>query len=524
MPLYEHVFLTRQDASTQQVEDLTAQFKAVIEQMGGKVAKTEQWGVKTLAYRLRKNRKAHFTMFNIEAPPAALNEIERQQRLSEDVLRYLTVRVRDHEEGPSAMMRKVDRDRERDDRGFGFRDRDRGGFRDRDRGEHLAPRRRSESDGDVPNADPAAFLSPPQDLPVLRRQCAEDRLQGRQAVATLRVRARQDRAESHYGGVRQEAAGAGTRHQARPLPRIVALRNPLAEGQRAHDAGRAEQNGRKRGVDLPHRPAMVGTQLMPSLTADEAGQLKMMQIVLVGLGAGAAAALLLASVVSGSIAAIFLFYLAPLPILIAALGWNHIAGLIAAAVATAAITVLSGTLLIAVPVIAFGSWWLGYCALLARPASNRGAGALEWYPPGRLVLWAAVIGSLTVAAAVPNFGTDQQSVQAALRKAYEGILRDQSLIDMLVVAVPPGAAVFSTVTNLFNLWLAARVVKISGRLRRPWPDLASLTLPASTTGLLAAAIAGTEPRGDADCGAELRRRADVRRAGAPDVPRHRPGA
>jgi len=180
-----------------------------------------------------------------------------------------------------------------------------------------------------------------------------------------------------------------------------------------------------------------------------------------------------------------------LPILIAALGWNHIAGLIAAAVATAAITVLSGTLLIAVPVIAFGSWWLGYCALLARPASNGGAGALEWYPPGRLVLWAAVIGTLIVAAAVPNFGTDQQSVQAALRKAYEGILRDQSLIDMLVVAVPPGAAVFSTVTNMFNLWLAARIVKISGRLRRPWPDLANLTLPAASSGLLAAAIAGS---------------------------------
>src|SRR5712675_2838781 len=135
MPLYEHVFLTRQDLSAQQVEELTAQFKAVIEQMGGKVAKTEQWGVKSLAYRLRKNRKAHFTMFNIDAPPAALNEIERQERLSEDVLRYLTVRVDEHEEGPSAMMRKVDRDRERDDRGGGFRgDRD-GGFRgDRDGG------------------------------------------------------------------------------------------------------------------------------------------------------------------------------------------------------------------------------------------------------------------------------------------------------------------------------------------------------------------------------------------------------
>jgi small subunit ribosomal protein S6 len=145
MPVYEHVFLTRQDASAQQVEELTAQFKGVIEQLGGKVTKTEQWGVKSLSYRLRKNRKAHFTLFNVDAPPAALNEVERQQRLSEEVVRYLTVRVDEHEEGPSAMMRKVDRDRERDDRGFGFRDRDRSG--PRERGEH---RRDRERDGRGP--------------------------------------------------------------------------------------------------------------------------------------------------------------------------------------------------------------------------------------------------------------------------------------------------------------------------------------------------------------------------------------
>jgi len=138
MPLYEHVFLTRQDASTQQVEELTAQFKGVIEQMGGKIAKLEQWGVKSLSYRLRKNRKAHYTFMNLDAPSAVINEIERQERLNEEVLRYLTVRVEEREEGPSIMMRKVDRDRERDDRGGGggFRDRDRGGFRgDRDRGD-----------------------------------------------------------------------------------------------------------------------------------------------------------------------------------------------------------------------------------------------------------------------------------------------------------------------------------------------------------------------------------------------------
>ena len=217
----------------------------------------------------------------------------------------------------------------------------------------------------------------------------------------------------------------------------------------------------------------------------------MVQIVLVGLGAGAAAALLFASVVSGSIYAIFLFYLAPLPILIAALGWSHVAGLIAAASATAVIAALSGVFFIAVPVIAFGAWWLGYLTLLARPSANGGGTSLEWYPVGRLVLWGAVIGTLIVAAAVPHFGTDLASLQAALRKTYERLLPEKSVIDLLVVAVPPAAAVFSTITNLVNLWLAGRIVKISGRLTRPWPDIAALTLPAAASGLLAAALAGS---------------------------------
>ena len=110
MPLYEHVFLARQDVSAQQVEELTAQLTAVIEQLGGKVVKLEQWGMKSLSYRVRKNRKAHFTFLNVDAPSAALSEIERQERLNEDVLRYLTIRVDEFEEGPSAMMRKSDRD------------------------------------------------------------------------------------------------------------------------------------------------------------------------------------------------------------------------------------------------------------------------------------------------------------------------------------------------------------------------------------------------------------------------------
>ena len=105
MPLYEHVFLARQDASTQQVEELTAQMTGIVEGLGGKVTKTEAWGVRSLTYRMNKNRKAHFVLLNIDGPSAAIAEIERQERISEDVIRYLSVRVEELEEGPSAMMR-----------------------------------------------------------------------------------------------------------------------------------------------------------------------------------------------------------------------------------------------------------------------------------------------------------------------------------------------------------------------------------------------------------------------------------
>src|SRR3569833_2209699 len=105
MPLYEHVFLARQDASAQQVEDFTTQITGVIEGLGGKVAKTENWGVRSLTYRMNKNRKAHFVLLNIDAPTAAIAEIERQERISDDVIRYLSVRGEELEDGPSAMMR-----------------------------------------------------------------------------------------------------------------------------------------------------------------------------------------------------------------------------------------------------------------------------------------------------------------------------------------------------------------------------------------------------------------------------------
>ena len=108
MPLYEHVFLARQDVSGQQVEALVDQFKSVIEDSGGTVGKVENWGLKTLTYRINKNRKAYFTLMNIDAHPDAVVEMERRQRLNEDVLRSLTLRVDEHEDGPSAMMQKRD--------------------------------------------------------------------------------------------------------------------------------------------------------------------------------------------------------------------------------------------------------------------------------------------------------------------------------------------------------------------------------------------------------------------------------
>ena len=117
MALYEHIYLARQDVSAQQVEAITEQLKGVITGAGGSIGKVEYWGVKTLAYRIRKNRKAHFTLMNIDADSASVAEMERQMRINEDVLRFMTIRVDELDEGPSVMMRKRDDDDRRGPRG-----------------------------------------------------------------------------------------------------------------------------------------------------------------------------------------------------------------------------------------------------------------------------------------------------------------------------------------------------------------------------------------------------------------------
>lgn len=145
MPLYEHVFLARQDLAQAQVDALAETATNTITSGGGKIVKTETWGLRSLAYRMQKNRKAHYVMLEIDAPAPALAELERQTGINEDVIRFMTVRVDKHEAGPSAMMRKQERDRERSDRG--------------DRG----PRREGGDRGDRPDRGPREDRAPRRD-------------------------------------------------------------------------------------------------------------------------------------------------------------------------------------------------------------------------------------------------------------------------------------------------------------------------------------------------------------------------
>jgi hypothetical protein len=232
----------------------------------------------------------------------------------------------------------------------------------------------------------------------------------------------------------------------------------------------------------------------------------MTQIVLVGLGAGAAAALLFASVTSGALVSILLFYLAPLPILIAALGWSHWCGLLAAVTASACLGLAFGMLFFAAFLvgIAAPAWWLGYLALLARPGAAGNDADVEWYPPGRLVLWAAALGAVVVTIALFQVGTDEESIRNGLKAGLERIFRLQTdtaadqplslpgiaeperLLDLFAVVMPPVAATTSVLTLTLNLWIAGRVVKLSGRLERPWPDIPAMTFPRYAPALLAA--------------------------------------
>jgi hypothetical protein len=223
----------------------------------------------------------------------------------------------------------------------------------------------------------------------------------------------------------------------------------------------------------------------------------MIQTLLIALGAGAASALLVATVATGSALSVPLFYLAPLPVLIVGLGWSQMSALIAASAAAVGLGVLFGVELLVAYVAGVGlpAYALAYLTLMARP--NASTGALEWFPVGRLVLAAAILGSLAVAALIPLVAGDVETYQAALKALMTSMLQERAgelppdadrLTDFLVLVMPLAAAVLTMVTQLGNLWLAGRVARTSGRLMRPWPDLAALTLPRGAIVLFGAAI------------------------------------
>ncbi len=236
----------------------------------------------------------------------------------------------------------------------------------------------------------------------------------------------------------------------------------------------------------------------------------MMQFGLIGIGAGAAAALLFASVTSGSVLSVLLFYVAPLPLMIAGLGWSHWSALIGALAGALAVAALFGPTFFFAFLASAGlpAWWLTYLAMLARPAAAGGNGAaptIEWYPPGRLVMWAAFLAVLFIAVAMGNIGIDAASFRAGMHQHLAellqvetgnpagaplnvpGIANAQRLIDFLVSALPLAGAVLATITNILNLWLAGRIVKFSGRLTRPWPQLAAMSFPRPLALVLAGA-------------------------------------
>lgn len=234
----------------------------------------------------------------------------------------------------------------------------------------------------------------------------------------------------------------------------------------------------------------------------------MIAIILIGLAAGCASALMFASIISGALISLLLFYLAPLPLMVAALGWGPIAATVGGIVAASGLGAIFGLpYCIAFAItVALPAWWLGHLALLGRPLPDAASGnetapaapELEWYPVGRLLLWIATFAALTTVAAMLTLGSDTETITAALRRGLTRILdaRDPASsgdidrwVAALAVIAPAAATIVAMMTLTLNLWLAARITATSGRLHRPWPDLKRAELPPMTLVALSVALA-----------------------------------
>lgn len=233
----------------------------------------------------------------------------------------------------------------------------------------------------------------------------------------------------------------------------------------------------------------------------------MITILIVALVAGAASALMFASIVSGAAVSILLFYLAPLPLMVTALGWGPLAAAIGGIAAASVLGVLFGLpyCIAFAMVVALPGWWLGHLALLGRPIAGAAADsaaqqapALEWYPVGRILLWIAAFAIVTTTAALLTLGMDTDTITGTLRRGLLKMLSAgegqagsdiERVVDALVIFAPLAATVIAMVTLTLNLWLAGKITQTSGRLNRPWPELRSTALPAMMLVALLVAVA-----------------------------------
>jgi hypothetical protein len=248
-----------------------------------------------------------------------------------------------------------------------------------------------------------------------------------------------------------------------------------------------------------------------------AGQLMIFNV-LIALAAGCAAALMFASIASGAIISLLLFYLAPLPLLVAALGWGSVSALIGGLSAGAGLGLAFGFSYCLAFILTVGlpAFWLGHITLLAKPAAVAGpstealpttasppgpAPALEWYPPGRVLLWITIFACLITISALLTLGTDATSINEALQQGLARMLNAsgatstpngedvQRFTSAITRIAPAAATVVAMLTLTLNLWLATKIVKTSGRLRRPWPELRNIALPPAAMLALAIALA-----------------------------------
>jgi hypothetical protein len=234
----------------------------------------------------------------------------------------------------------------------------------------------------------------------------------------------------------------------------------------------------------------------------------MIVIALIGIAAGAASALMFASIISGALISLLLFYLAPLPLMVAALGWGPLAATIGGIAAASGLGLMFGLpyCIAFVVTVALPAWWLGHLALLGRPlpaaeatnGSQPAAPAIEWYPVGRILLWIAGFAMLTTIAAMLTLGTDAETITASLKRGLLRILAPRNAVPSgdterwvgaLAIIAPAAAAIVAMMTLTLNLWLAGRITATSGRLHRPWPDLKSAELPPMTLVALSVALA-----------------------------------